>query len=341
MEKGFCSDCSCKDPDFIPLIDSGCINGMFDQPHHFNHNKFSEKWCCKFDLMHNGICDQINNVRECNYDALDCCSANDVSNCKLPERCAIDLVKNNKCDIALNISECLYDFGACLQPLDILSLMCNSLILGDHICDLENYFPECDFDQGDCNHEQQDSSSLTILTGLGADVLATDRIVTLNVDGSTEYNYPRFPKSIKFAVIAETQSNIYVCGGSDDTDSAKKLCYKLEKQPDMDGFYLWQSIAEMKSSRVEFTMVSVEDESLASEVLWAAGGTSKEVLVSGDITSLQAETSEVYNPAYNAWIYQMPIFDVAISGHCSIKVSVQQNSLKICLFLSPCLGWKK
>ena len=91
-EKGFCTDCQCKDPD------SG------------------DNYCCKLELMADGHCDQINNKLQCQYDALDCCrtTLDTLLHCPLETiDCSIEKLTNHQCDANLNKAACLYDMGQC------------------------------------------------------------------------------------------------------------------------------------------------------------------------------------------------------------------------------------
>jgi hypothetical protein len=62
--------------------------------------------------MYDGMCHDINNNPECNFDGFDCCSED---SCKVPNSCDINLLQNGHCDVSLNTTECFYDLGKCCE----------------------------------------------------------------------------------------------------------------------------------------------------------------------------------------------------------------------------------
>ena len=97
VEEGICDACDCKDPDHSDI-----------------------NYCCKMDVMVNGICDTINNYALCRYDGLDCCS--DLQRlkwdtdyeCPLQENnCPMTMLLNQECDATVNDENCLRDMGQC------------------------------------------------------------------------------------------------------------------------------------------------------------------------------------------------------------------------------------
>ena len=96
IHKGFCTHCQCMNPDA------------------------TKHFCCKIELMANGLCDGVNNNIDCQYDALDCCS-----DLKRPETvighqcplqtsgCPMQKLINSQCDSVADKADCLYDMGQC------------------------------------------------------------------------------------------------------------------------------------------------------------------------------------------------------------------------------------
>ena len=61
------------------------------------------------------------------------------------------MLRNGRCDGVGNTSQCMYDFGACIEAeTSGESMLCNSVLYNDTICDFENFSPQCHFDGGDC-----------------------------------------------------------------------------------------------------------------------------------------------------------------------------------------------
>ena len=62
---------------------------------------------CHSMLYKNGHCNEECNIKQCNFDSLDC-------NFNCLEYCDSNLLGNNICDIQCNTTDCSYDFGDCL-----------------------------------------------------------------------------------------------------------------------------------------------------------------------------------------------------------------------------------
>ena len=69
-------------------------------------------------MIGDGICDDLNNIRGCNYDGGDCCMTNgNFASCSQCE-CIVDtptnaLIANGFCNDITNNAECSYDGGDC------------------------------------------------------------------------------------------------------------------------------------------------------------------------------------------------------------------------------------
>ena len=94
---------------------------LFSTPKHTISDECIQEW------IGDGLCEDENNVPECDYDGGDCCGIVDKKHCK---EC--------KCKDP--------SFGGTVDKQPCF----NSKLRGDGNCDDENNNPECDFDGGDC-----------------------------------------------------------------------------------------------------------------------------------------------------------------------------------------------
>jgi hypothetical protein len=109
--------------------------------------------CPHPELQGNGVCDEENNIPQCDYDSTDCCP--------YPS-----YISDGDCDEANNIPGCYYDGGDCCAstctPTEsyfcddfncIDPTICYPSWLADGYCDSINNKNDCEYDHGDCCEE--------------------------------------------------------------------------------------------------------------------------------------------------------------------------------------------
>jgi hypothetical protein len=128
--------------------------------------------CANLTLVGNGLCNDLTNIPECDFDGGDCCGS-----CITTEFCSecqchgeyIDtvilnpLVGNGYCNDITNNAGCNYDggdcCGTCINTEQCLDCECKDEILGNGIhnalvgngfCDDETNYPNCNYDGFEC-----------------------------------------------------------------------------------------------------------------------------------------------------------------------------------------------
>ena len=94
---------------------------------------------CMSDCIGDGICDDQNNFSWCEYDNGDCCLLSENENAN--DFCQECLCKTNETN---------YPISFATQP----GYDCVSDWIGDGFCDDENNYSWCQYDNGDCCHQQ-------------------------------------------------------------------------------------------------------------------------------------------------------------------------------------------
>ena len=95
------------------------------------------------EFLGDGFCDDQNNVSNCEYDHDDCCRLNDPY---AHNYCEICLCKSNETNYPISFETkptSLETTPSSLQD-------CLSHYLGDGLCDDQNNFSSCKYDNGDC-----------------------------------------------------------------------------------------------------------------------------------------------------------------------------------------------
>lgn len=126
----------------------------------------------------NGLCDDLNNIAECDFDGGDCCGAyvkhGHCSDClcKDPNEkkyefsaewtCQKELMHNGQCDRVNNVQGCRFDGYDCCQPGEASSVckigaLCDLQLMKNFQCDEINNSPACFFDMGSCLVDQTES----------------------------------------------------------------------------------------------------------------------------------------------------------------------------------------
>lgn len=107
-----------------------------------SHDGFDYSKCpdtCSPSDLHNDICNDACNVKECNFDGTDClhqCSST----------CVNQWLGDDHCDIGCNNTACGFDKGDCT----ICSAGCEPGMVGNGICDPQCNNDACYMDMGDC-----------------------------------------------------------------------------------------------------------------------------------------------------------------------------------------------
>lgn len=102
-------------------------------------NKYSN--CTFFDWINDGECDLINNNQECGYDGKDCEKQNLWPNCTYRH-----LIDNGECDkVNEKNADCNFDGEDCKW-----SSCPHKDWINDGVCDISTFILECNFDGDDC-----------------------------------------------------------------------------------------------------------------------------------------------------------------------------------------------
>ena len=123
---------------------------------------FAEISRCPFlGFKGNGLCDDANNIPECDYDGGDCCGhfkakghceqcacLDDLQNYyqNLPQwQCQPGLMYDGVCDMSNKDKSCRFDGFDCELP-----ALCHGDLLQNHQCDEKANFTQCGWDMGEC-----------------------------------------------------------------------------------------------------------------------------------------------------------------------------------------------
>ena len=138
----YCDDCACLDPR--------------------NTDKRDISRCPFLGFKGNGLCDDANNIPECDYDGGDCCGHFMVKgHCQMcacldeemleyqqyPQwKCKPELMYDGVCDLQNKVSSCRFDGFDC----EVSTLCQDPSLLQNRQCDPHVNVSQCAFDMGDC-----------------------------------------------------------------------------------------------------------------------------------------------------------------------------------------------
>ena len=156
----FCHDCVCLDPrntekrgpNFPPFLKI-----------RFRRTFLSEISRCPFlGFRGNGLCDDANNIPECDFDGGDCCSHflekghceecacfDDQQNFykQFPQwKCKPELMYDGECDLTNDDKSCRFDGFDC----QVSSYCLDAALLQNRQCDAQVNVSQCAYDMGDC-----------------------------------------------------------------------------------------------------------------------------------------------------------------------------------------------
>ena len=129
--------------------------------------------CANLILVGNGVCNDLTNILECDFDGGDCCGScittEFCSECQCHGEYVVDtgilnpLVGNGYCNDITNNAGCNFDggdcCGSCINTEQCSDCECKSEILGNGIhnalvgnglCDDETNYPNCNYDGFEC-----------------------------------------------------------------------------------------------------------------------------------------------------------------------------------------------
>ena len=134
-----------------------------NKPFHAQHTFIVEISRCPFlGFRGNGLCDDANNIPECDYDGGDCCGHfmqkghceecvcfDDQQNFyqQFPQwKCKPELMYDGECDLANDDPSCRFDGFDC----QVSSYCLDPTLLQNRQCDVQVNISQCAFDMGDC-----------------------------------------------------------------------------------------------------------------------------------------------------------------------------------------------
>lgn len=114
------------------------------------------------------------------------------------------------------------------------------------MCDLTNFSPECKFDEGDCNENDNISkyqiqlcklilqfqiftvgSKVALVAALGRNNAAMSDFQVLKLNSQNAYWLPKFPFPLETPIAVITEDlRIFVCGGTDINGKNSPKCHK-------------------------------------------------------------------------------------------------------------------